>query len=189
MRNITKALAICTMVAATGGVSLVAMAETSGPGSGPHAMHGHMGRGMMTGMRGSGDPSARLASLKTELDIRPEQEEAWNAYAKVMQDNSAQMQATRKQIDMTAVQSMSPQDRQGFMTGMREQREQRFATLKTAAQALLPSLDAVQKAKAQNDLPGLREHGRRMTQSMQGVGRGMRGGMGMMGGPTGPAAR
>ncbi len=133
MRKITKALAIGTMIAAAGGISLVAMAETSGPGFGPHAMHGRMDPGMIMGMQGSGDPSAHLAALKTELGIKPEQEAAWDAYAKVIQDTSAQMQATRKQIDMTAVQGMSPQDRQGFMSGMRGQHEQGFATLKTAA--------------------------------------------------------
>ena len=188
MRKLTTALAIGAIIAAAGGIGLVARAETSGPGYGPPFMHGHMGPSMM-GMRGGpqangfGDPSTHLAALKTDLGIKPEQAAAWDAYAKVVQDTAAQMRATRKGIDMGAVHSVSPQDRQALMTKMRDQHEQAFGPLKTAAQALLPSLDDAQKAKAKAELPGLAAHGPRM---MQHAGMGLMDGMPMMGGPIGP---
>ncbi|MDR3535445.1 MAG: Spy/CpxP family protein refolding chaperone [Acetobacteraceae bacterium] len=148
-------------------------------------MQGNMGGGMM-GMRGDhhafgfGDPSAHLATLKTDLGIKPEQTAAWDTYAKVVQDTAQQMQATRQGIDRDAVRSMSPQDRQAFMTKMRDQHVQAFATVKTAAQTLLPSLDDAQKAKAQSELPGLAAQGRHMMRHV---------GMGMMGGPAAPAGQ
>lgn len=183
MRTLTKALAIGAVIAGTAGVGFVASAETAGPGFGPPFMHGQMGPGMM-GMRGGtqghgfGDPATHLATLKTDLDIRPEQAAAWDAYAKVVQDTATQMQAARKGIDMDAIHSMSPQDRQAFMTRMHDQREQAFTTLKTAANALLPTLDDAQKAKAQTELPGLALHGPAMMQHAD-----------MMGGPMGPDVR
>jgi hypothetical protein len=191
MRKLTSALAIGAVIAAAGGTALVARAETSGPGVGPSFMLGHMAPGMM-GMRGGpqgigvGDPSTHLAALKRDLGINPEQAAAWDAYAKVVQDSATQMLATRKGIDMDAVHSMSSQDRQAFMTKMRDQHEQAFGALKTAAETLLPSLDDAQKAKAKNELPGLVAHASR---TMHHAGMGMMGGLPMMGGPFGPETR
>lgn len=191
MRKLTKILAIGAVIAGAAGIGLVAKAETSGPGFGPPFMHGHMGPGMM-GMRGGaqahgfGDSSAHLATLKTDLGIKPEQAAAWDAYAKVVQDTAAQMQAMHKGIDMGPIHGIAPQDHQAFMTKMHDQREQTFSALKAAAQVLLPSLDDDQKVKAQTELPGLAAYAPRM---MQHAGMGMMGRTPMMGGPIGPNAR
>lgn len=191
MRKVNKVLAIGAMVAAAAGVGLVARAETPGPGFGPSGMHGAMGPGMM-GMQGGprghgfGDPSAHLAALKADLGIKPDQAAAWDTYAKVAQDTAEQMRATRSAVDPDAVRAMSPQDRQAFMTSMHVGREKAFATLATAARTLLPSLDDAQKAKAQDELPGLAVNGPGM---MRHTGMGMIGGGPMMGVPTAPGSR
>jgi hypothetical protein len=185
MRKITKVLAIGGVVAAVGGIGLAAMAETSGPGFGPPFMRGHMGPGMMgpqSGPQAAG--FADLAALKAELAIKPEQAAAWDAYVKVVRDTTAQMQA---KMDMNAMHGMSSQDRDAFMTTQRDQHDQAFGTVKSAAEALLPSLDDSQKAKARTSLPGLASRGPAM---MQHAGMPLMGhGMGMMQGPMGGATR
>ena len=50
---------------------------------------------------------------------------------------------------------MTPPDRFAFVTKMREQGQKQFASVKTAAEELLATLDATQKAKATDILPGL----------------------------------
>jgi hypothetical protein len=201
MKNITKALAIGTVILAAGGIGVAAMAETSGPSFDPPFMHGQMRMGMMgqgmgpamMGMRsgaqgqGFGDPTARLAALKTEIGITPQQSAAWDTYAKLVQDTAAQMHASREKIDPNAVRAMSPQDRTTFMTTQWELRDKAFGTVKTAAETLLASLDDAQKAKAQTSLPGLAAAG---PAGMQQAGMPMmRHGMGMMMGPMGGVAR
>ena len=183
MRKMTKALMIGAVVAAVGGAGLTAMAETGAPGCGPGAMQGHMGygmRGMGGGARefGFGDPAAHLAALKTEIGIKPEQGAAWDAYAKIVRDTAAQMRATRAGMDMKTIQAMSPEDRTAFISRQREAHEAAFGNVKTAAEALLPTLDAAQKAKAETSLPGLvtRGEGGMQRAGMQM----MRHGMGMM---------
>ncbi len=165
MRQITKVLAIGAFIVAVGGMGLVANAQTTGAAA-PHASQG-CGGGMMGGHGGHhafgfGDPAARLATLKADLKIKPEQTAAWDAYAKVVQDTAQQMQAARGGVDRDAVHAMYPQDREAVMTKMRVQHEQALATVKTAAQTLLPSLDDAQKTTAQNELPGLAAHGPHM---------------------------
>ncbi len=161
MRKVTKALMIGAVVAAVGGIGLTAMADTAAPGCGPAAMHGHLGAAMGGGARGFGfgDPASHLAALKTEIGIKPEQTAVWDAYAKVVQDTATQMQAARAGMDRKAIQAMTPADRTAFMTSRREAHEQAFGKIKTAAEALLPTLDTAQQAKAQTELPGLATHG------------------------------
>ncbi|UPY35615.1 Spy/CpxP family protein refolding chaperone [Sediminicoccus sp. KRV36] len=118
-----------------------------------------MGHAMMGGQApNSADATARLATLKAELGIRPEQTAAWNAYAATLQATGENMRTARP-ADMGAVHSMSPQDRQALMTGMQTRRDSALAAIRNAAEALLPALDDAQKAKAQQLLPGLAPHG------------------------------
>jgi hypothetical protein len=125
--------------------------------------HG-MGRGMMGGQRGAGmgrqDPAERLAAVKTDLGIKAEQTAAWDAYAKVVTDTSAERRAHRDKIDRDAVRAMKPEDRQAFRESMMKERDEARAKIKTAAQTLLAQLDDAQKAKAETTLPGLVEPGR-----------------------------
>ena len=192
MKKITKVIAIGAAVAALAGVGITAMAETSGHGFGPGFMREHMGSGMGHGMMGMGNgmgngaqrgnfgnPAEHLATLKTELNITAAQTTAWDTYAKAVQDAATQM----PKPDMDAMRKMSAQDRTNMMTSMQTAHKETFAKVKTAAEALLPTLDDAQKAKAQTVLPGLAEGGSgRMGKMGSGMmGSGMMGsGMGMM---------
>lgn len=164
MKKITKLLGLgaAAAVAGTIGWHALALAETPMHG-GPQGM----GPGMMMGMGQShgpmagafADPAAHLASLKTELAITAQQEPAWDAYAKVVRDAATSMKAQRQGMDMTAMHSMSDQDRQAFMTQMRDQHEKAFEPVKAVAENLLTALDDTQKTKAKEILPGLVSHG------------------------------
>jgi hypothetical protein len=120
---------------------------------GPEMMKGH---GMMHGRAGMGlaDP-AQLETLKAELEITASQEQAWSKYAKTVQDASAGMKASREGVDPEAVRKMSPADRYAFVSKMREQAQERFAAIRAAADELLATLDATQKARVNDILPGL----------------------------------
>lgn len=115
--------------------------------------------GMMGGQRGPGmsqhDPAERLAAVKTDLGIRTEQTAAWDAYAKVVTETTAERLAQREKIDRDAVHAMKPEDRQAFRESMMKQREEARAKVKAAAETLVAALDDAQKAKAQTSLPGL----------------------------------
>ena len=125
-----------------------------------HGMMKGMGHGMGPGMMHGGpgltlaDP-ARIEALKAELAVTPAQEPAWSKYAKAVQDAAATMKTTQESIDPTAVSKMTPADRFAFVTKMREQGQKQFGSVKTAAEELLATLDATQKAKAADILPGL----------------------------------
>ena len=122
-----------------------------------------MGPGMMSGMgprmmhRGGqtfADP-ARIDALKAELAITPAQESAWTKYAKAVQDAAATMKRARESVDPDVVTKMSPADRFAFVTKRREQGQAQLGAVKAAAEELLATLDATQKAKATDTLPGL----------------------------------
>jgi hypothetical protein len=110
-------------------------------------MHGRAGVGLA-------DP-AQLETLKAELEITPAQEQAWSKYIKAVQDSAAAMKTTRESVDPDAVSKMTPADRYAFVSKMREQGQRQFGAVKTAADELLATLDATQKAKATEILPGL----------------------------------
>lgn len=73
------------------------------------------------------------------------------------------------------MQKMDIKDRQAFHDGMQKAREADQAKVKSAAEQLLAQLDATQKAKAQQSLPGLVASGPGMRHGMMG-GHGMGGG-------------
>lgn len=161
------AIAVTTMLA--GGWAVAQSAHQGHGGMGPRMMnrmdHGMMkGHGKMNGMGpgmmhgGSGqtlaDP-ARIDALKADLAITPAQEPAWSKYAKAVQDAATTMKTTRESIDPTAMSKMTPSDRFAFVTKMREQGQKQFGSVKTAAEELLATLDAPQKAKATDILPGI----------------------------------
>ena len=120
------------------------------------------GHGPMAG--GFGDPTTRLATLKSELKITPQQQPAWDAYAKTVEDAVSTMRAQHHNVDMTALHNMPGPDRQAFMTQMWDQHDQAFQTVKAAADKLLTTLDDTQKTKAKELLPGLAAFGPGMMQ-------------------------
>jgi len=124
-------------------------------GMGPGMMKG-MGPGMMHGRTGFGpfDP-AGLEALKAELNVAPAQEQAWSKYAKAVQDAAATIRTIRESVDPGAVSKMSPSERYTFVSKMREQGQKQIGAVKSATDELLATLDATQKAKAAEVLPGL----------------------------------
>jgi hypothetical protein len=121
-----------------------------GPG-----MRGHMGPGTMHGGPGFAFDPARLDALKTELGIKPAQEQAWTKYTKAIQDAATAMKTARDSVNPEAVRKLGLQERFAFATKMREQAQKQHETVTTAANELLATLDDTQKAKAQQTLPGL----------------------------------
>jgi hypothetical protein len=65
------------------------------------------------------------------------------------------MKTAQDSVDPDVVSKMTPADRFAFVTKMREQGQTQFNAVKTAADELLATLDATQKAKATDILPGL----------------------------------
>jgi hypothetical protein len=124
-------------------------------GMGPDMMQG-MRHGMKHGGPGLtfADP-ARIEALKAELAITPAQESAWTKYTKAVQDAAAALKTMPEGVDPTTVSKMSPSDRFAFVTKMREQGQKQLGSVKVAADELLATLDAAQKAEATDILPGL----------------------------------
>lgn len=122
-------------------------------GPGPHGPmgpgYGQRGPGFQGGPRFAAFDAAQLDKLKTDLGITAEQEPAWTAYAKSVQDAATTMKTARAEM------YKAQQERIAAQTKMREQAQQQFKTVKTAADGLLGKLDDTQKAKAQATLPGL----------------------------------
>ena len=173
----TKTLVVGALAAATVFAGGWAVAQSVAPDSfGPPFMRGKghdgMGPGMMKGMRHgmmkgmgpgmmhgdsgqtSADP-ARIDALKAELAITAAQEPAWAKYADAVQDAAASMETARESVDPDVVSKMTPADRFAFVTKRREQRQTQFGAVKAAAEELLATFDATQKAKATDTLPGL----------------------------------
>lgn len=181
MRTTTKVLGTGLAVVALGTFATYSFAQ-QGPGFGPGRMG--MGLGMMKGhgmgpmmgrMQGPfGDPAAQLATAKTEIGIKPEQQAAWESYAKVVTDAATAARGQREKINPDTVFKMDAKERQAFITQMQEQRQQNFKTVSAAAETLLAQLDDPQKAKARDVLPGLVAGGHG-----PGAGHGMAGGPGM----------
>ncbi|MGE3877106.1 MAG: Spy/CpxP family protein refolding chaperone [Parvibaculaceae bacterium] len=181
MRTTTKILGAGLAAVAVGILGAQAFAQ-QGPGFGPG--HMGMGSGMMKGHgmgpmmgRGQGtfgDPAARLATAKTEIGIKPEQQAAWDSYAKVVTDTATAARGQRETVSPDTIFKMDAKERQAFITKMQEQRQQNFKTVSAAAETLLAQLDDSQKAKAREVLPGLAAAGHG-----PGAGHGMAGGPGM----------
>jgi len=131
------------------GVAVGAVAQpAAGPGRGPM---GGAGPGMMGGSWNTG---SYLASLKSELNITPNQEAAWKNYADAVSGAGEQMQGLHQTM-FDAMGTASWQEHRDMMNGMFEARQQAFDTVHDAADKLLPVLDPAQKAKAEKSLPGL----------------------------------
>ncbi len=188
MSKTTKTIGFLAGVAAVGLAGAYAFAQ-QGPGFGPGrtGMGPGMGPGMMMKGKGPmmgnfGDPASRLATLKTELGIKPEQAAAWDAYAKVVTATATEQRNHAQLIDPSAMRDMNPEERQQHFTAMQSQREAAQAKVKTAAETLVATFDDTQKAKAGNSLPGLATAGPGMRFGMMG-GHGMGPGAGRGMGP------
>src|SRR5512141_1387828 len=100
-----------------------------GPGMGAGMGHG-MGPGMGRGPLAAGDVSAyidaRLADIKSRLNVTSSQESAWQAYAAQFKQQAQQMQALRAQMwndsasapDRMTVHAQAMEQRAASMTAM-----------------------------------------------------------------------
>jgi hypothetical protein len=146
MKTTAKILTTGAAVAILGAMGAYAFAQ-QGPGFGPGMMG--MGHGMMMGqehgpmMGGFADPAEHLDAVKKEIGIKPEQQGAWDAYSRIVQE--------------TAV-------------AMRKQWQEGPEKVRTAAETLMATLDDAQKTKANEMLPGVAGHGPDMRHGMQGHG-------------------
>jgi len=192
MSKTTKTVSIVAGVVALGLLGTYAVAQQvpefghgrmgMGHGMGPGMMKGMGAGGMNHGPRmgNLGDPASRLATLKTELGIKPEQTEAWDAYAKIVTETAQERRDYAQHVDRDAIRNMKPEERQQHFTAMQMQREAAQAKVRAAAEALLAKLDETQNTKAQSALPGLATAGPGMQFGMMGVqGAGHGGGRGM----------
>lgn len=150
MKNSTRQLLGIGAVVVIAAVSISAV---SGPGGfGPGTHRGMMGGpGMMGGGPGrmmGGDPVAftdqRLASIKEQLGITPEQEPAWSVFEDALRGRAGLMAAHRQIMMQNRAQGFSMQDRQAMMQGGRQQMQQ----VNDATKALYATLTPEQQATA-----------------------------------------
>lgn len=119
-----------------------------GPG-----MYGQRGPGWQGGPRFATLDAAQLNTLKTELGITADQDAAWTAYTKTVQDAATAMKAAR--TEFTGQLDKIRQERTAAQTKMRDEAKKQSDAVTTAAGSLLAKLNDTQKAKAQQALPGL----------------------------------
>ena len=155
MSDITGRRLLIAMVLATGPTA-IAMAQ---PGPGMMGMHGQGMMGGPGGMMGRNwNTASYLDGLKTQLGIRPNQEQEWKEYADTVSGVGEQMQG----VHQTMFESMgtaSWQERRNLMNQMFQAQQQAADTVHEAATKLLAALDPAQKTRGQALLPGLAYRG------------------------------
>ena len=136
---------------------------------------GMMGQGYGRGMRGGGMMGGgcgmaygasggdydtyldgRIAFLKAELKITPDQEAAWNEYADAMRTNSQtmiSMRGTMMQMFGNKGQNRSVVDMLNFRIEAMKARLETLEELKPATEKLYKALSDTQKQKADEILP------------------------------------
>jgi hypothetical protein len=110
------------------------------PGEGP-MMDGHgfgMGRGWGIGRRGE-RIEGRLAFLRAELGIAPDQEEAWERFADAMRENARTMRGMRRRLMSGGMPESLPARLDLRITMM----ESRLAAMRRMREALGPLHDAL----------------------------------------------
>ncbi len=99
------------------------------------------------------DP-ARLESVKKEIGVTAEQEQAWSKYAATLKAVADARKARRDSIDRGAVRQMAPDEFRKFRDGMIDQRRKEQDSVNAAVDELVKSLDEKQVAIAREVLPG-----------------------------------
>ena len=138
-------------------VASPASAQMMGGRTGP--MVGGAMRGAdcpMMGMTTAGQESRidqRLAAIKSQLAIKPEQEAAWAAYAAAAKKSAEATQAAQKSM-MPMMQAKTPIERIDGHIAAVEQRGALLKAMKPAMTALYDALSAEQKTKANAVLSG-----------------------------------
>jgi LTXXQ motif family protein len=158
----STALAVAALIASFGlGTSTTYAQDGKGMGKGMGGMM--MGQGMMgdcpmmdrmsRGVRKmmGGDMQAmsdqRIAALKTQLAITPEQQATWDTYAAALKKNVTGMQAMRQTMK-TGMSAKSPVERLDAQVTAMESRLAALKEVKPALSNLYTSLSGEQKKKA-----------------------------------------
>lgn len=176
MKTIGKSLALGGLLLGLGAARTLALAA---PGQvAPTTTTAATGAPCGMGAAMIGNPAARLSSWNTELGIRPNQQAAWDGYAKAVTVLATSMQAAR--VSMTSGTMSDATVMQNFA----KLHTQNFTAVQRAAQTLLARLDPTQAGKARTLLPGLATPRFAMMQAMM-TGGGMMGGGKMGGGMMG----
>jgi hypothetical protein len=167
-----KTLLACSIVSlgvAGLGHALAQQPSHMGPGQGPMMQRGPMGMGPMMGMmggdcpmmgmtRGGDGPPAfaegRIAFLKAELAITPQQQAAWDAYADAIKRNLESMRGMRQTM-MTAMSASTPVERLEAHVRAMENRLKALNDVKPVLAKLYEALTADQKKKADELLTGM----------------------------------
>lgn len=164
-----KPAVLAVVLVTAAGVGIAAAKSGDWGHGGCHGMR-HGGHGHMSGMFEPGrHVEGKLAFLKTELKITPEQETAWEEFADVVRRN-AEARAEWWQARSERREEMSEEDSKRYEAPALDERidrgialmEQRLAAFKEmggAAKALYGELNADQQALADRMLS--RRHGRR----------------------------
>lgn len=139
-------------------------------------MGGDWGPGMMGWWRGDGmldRVDGRLAYMKTEIGITPEQTAAWDAFAAVVKTSAAahndMMRAMAEQFADGNTPELALPDRLSWQIAQMETQLEQMRSLKAAADALYAVLSEEQKAEADDVVlpmmgmgPGRRQGGHMM---------------------------
>ncbi len=162
-----QVLAAAAVAAASLGLVVVSEAQMMGPGYGPGLGRG----GMMGGGPGNGyfapngvrnpaaNAEARLTALHTALNLRADQEGAWQAYATALTQQSQQMTTFHNQIVQS--QTLTPSQRLDLMVQHMQQGATSMGTMATALGGLVAVLDDAQRTTfAQQFGPGFMHGGR-----------------------------
>jgi Spy/CpxP family protein refolding chaperone len=115
-----------------------------GPGNG-QGMGMRGGHGMMAAGDRAAYHDARLAAMKTQLQINTSQEAAWQSFAAAAKQQSATMQALRTQMQQS---TLTAPERMAQRTAMMQQREAAMVPMTNAFNALYAVLTPEQKAIA-----------------------------------------
>lgn len=135
------------------------MTRGSGTGQdwmmGPGMMHGPgmmQGYGMPGGMMGGPRQhiEGRLAFLKAELEITPQQETLWSAYAEAVRTSAESMQGMHDQMMSSGSNPVAMPERMQWHEKMLSARLEALKKLRAAALPLYDTLSAEQKQAADN---------------------------------------
>lgn len=160
-RKIIAGLLVAAGLAATGAIAY-AHPEGFGRGwggcayggAGPGTMgYGPMGPGMMAGSGPAAHLDARLAYLKTELKLAPNQESAWQAYAQQARQQAESMQALPAQ---PAAAAQSAPELLNQRAEFAKQRAADMESMSVAVKNLYAALTPEQKTIADRYFGGTR---------------------------------
>jgi Spy/CpxP family protein refolding chaperone len=177
--NINRKILVGTIAAALAATSAYAQPQgpDAGRGGGHHGMHGshHGGKSLSPAARVEG----RLAALKVELKITPNQESAWKTFADRSRKQAESRQARREQLRNRAKADLPAPERLAQRTAFAKQRVASLENMTAAVTDLYAVLAPEQKKTADQLLArGPRDGGGHGNRGGHG-GRGEHGGRGM----------